>query len=36
MIVALTGERVHKEITEHGEVMENFFRCFSLCPHPPR
>jgi hypothetical protein len=34
MIVALTGGRVHTEITEHGEVMENFFRCFLSVPSP--
>ncbi len=34
MVVALTGERVHTEITEHGEVMENFFRCFLSVPSP--
>jgi len=34
MIGASTGERVHTEITEHGEAMENYFKWFLCVPSP--
>ena len=34
MIGASTGERVHTEITEHGEAMENYFKWFLSVPSP--
>ena len=34
MIGASTGERVHTEITEHGEAMESYFKWFLCVPSP--
>jgi hypothetical protein len=34
MIATSTGKRVHTEITEHGEAMENYFKWFLCVPSP--